>query len=66
MKVTEKDVKRLGVKAIECNLDSEVIALKGKLPLYHPKTVYFMAHRFQLITDKIIYWAELELDYSGG
>jgi hypothetical protein len=59
MNVTEKDVKDLGINYIETDIKSNVVATKGKFP---PKRKII----FSKITNKIIHWAELELDYMGG
>jgi hypothetical protein len=66
MKVTNKDIDRLGINYIATDTVGNVVALKGVLPQYHKTTIHFMTHRFSKITDKIIYWAELEIDYCGG
>lgn len=68
MMVTNKDVKNLGINYIETDTVGNVVALKGKLPSRHVDIVInnLLQHRFSFITDKIIYWAEFELDYCGG
>lgn len=68
MKITEKDINNLGIDYIVTDTVGNVVALKGKFvkPKYHKNTLHFMEHRFSVITDKILYWAELEIDYAGG
>lgn len=70
MKVTSKDVEALGINAIECNTCGDVVALKGSLhgKKMRAKNIHhtIMSHKFSFITDKVIHWAELELDYAGG
>jgi len=48
----------LKISAIEFNDKGELIFAKGSFV----KSKLF----FSKITDKIIYWAELEIDYAGG
>jgi hypothetical protein len=45
------------IKEIEFNSDGKCVGLKGSFK----KSKYF-----SIVTDKIIYWAEFELDYCGG
>lgn len=59
MKVTNKDIKELGIDYIETDNTSNVIAMRGKIK---PKSKII----FSAITDKNIYWAELQLEYIGG
>lgn len=67
MKVTSKDIDKLGINTIECNTIGDVVALKGYMRKKKAKNLHqlFINHKFSIITDKIIYWAELELDYAG-
>lgn len=67
MKVKSKDVEQLGITTIECADDGSVVAVKGKLKGKKIKShKMFLNHKFSIITDKTIHWAELELDYAGG
>jgi len=45
------------VTAISFDEDGKIVNLKG---------TFEKSKFFSIITDKIIYWAELEIDYAGG
>ena len=45
------------ITAIEFNDKGELVFAKGR---------FEKSKHFSIITDKIIYWADLELDYMGG
>lgn len=66
MDITEKDIEQLGITYIEVDQETkEISALAGVLKPREEKTFY-LNYKFSVITDKIIYWAELEIDYAGG
>lgn len=52
------------VKEIEFNNEGEIVSMKGivkgKKIKANPRIV------FSKITNKVIHWAELELEYAGG
>ena len=47
----------LNIKEIELNDKGQIVALKGDIK---PSKV------FCVVTDKVIWWADYELDYAGG
>lgn len=66
MRVNESDLDLLGVKYIETDTNGDVVSIGGVLRKGHKINESFSRHHFSFITDKVIYWADLELDYCGG
>jgi hypothetical protein len=56
-------ISMMNIKEIEFNNEGKIVSLKGTVEGKKIKANRLM---FSKITNKIIYWAELELDYAGG
>lgn len=63
MIVHNKDITELGIKHIETNDEGEIISVNGVLPT---KTLGEYKHKFSIITDKTLHWAEQGIEYAGG
>ena len=48
----------MNIKAMEFDDNGKMVKAKG---ICTKSNIFF-----SMITDKVIYWAELELDYAGG